>query len=55
MPVDETLSDIEGINVAATRDAGRRMLEDGGFAAAFYGNISDAPSVAELDSRIRLA
>ena len=54
VPVDETLSDIEGINVAATRDAGRRMLEDGGFAAAFFGNISDAPSVAELNSRISL-
>ena len=55
IPLDENLADIEAIDVDATREAGRRMLGNGEFAGALYGNIADAPSVAELDSRIKLA
>ena len=54
LPLDEVLADIEAIDVAATRAAGRDMLAGGRLAAAVYGNIADAPPVAELDRRIRL-
>ncbi len=53
IPLEETLAEIEAISVEATRDAGRRMLNEGGLALAVYGNIADAPLAAELSERIR--
>lgn len=53
VPVEEILSDIEAIDVDATRNAGQKMISNGGFAMAVYGNITDAPSVEELNQRIQ--
>ena len=53
VPVEEILSDVEAISVDATRSAGQRMISDGSFAMAVYGNIAGAPSVEELNRRIR--
>lgn len=52
IPTEETLANIDAIDVSAARAAGRRMLDAGAFTMAVYGDIRSAPTAAALSERL---
>jgi Predicted Zn-dependent peptidases len=50
--VSETVAKVEAVDVAAARDAARRVCESGRPAVALYGPVEDAPGAEELAARL---